>query len=207
MKIKDVFKNCLLSFSFILPFILNSCSIYPNSNVAVMDLELKKSFQPWYNSLTNEKWNLDENKKFINYFCNSEQQAIALYSWCSGSFWNEPLHRGYEPNNVFLKLNADKQNAHEIRGSDYLFIEQALNKAIFPKETILYHGVEYMEIEFYEQLKDFIIKTEKGYDYSQVVNKIIKSTGFISTTLNKNYALNFFWLKTTIWMGYWYKRK
>lgn len=72
-------------------------------------------------------------------------------------------------------------------GGGYKYIENALNKqsAIAPTDMRLYHGVEYQEIEFYEQLKTFIKPSDKypnQLDYSECVGKTITTNGFISTS-------------------------
>ena len=116
-----------------------------------------------------------------------------MYSWNGGTFWNEALHKGKTPTNVTLTLkNMDHKTPHEIRGEDYKLVDSALDKAIYPENGTLYHGVEYQEIEFWDQLKDFIIQKSNGeYDYSQTIGKTIQSYGWISTSLDKNYAMGF----------------
>ncbi|MBW0594942.1 hypothetical protein HUN03_00047 [Mycoplasmopsis anatis] len=166
----------------------------------VYDKELKEAYTDWYKSLTNSTWNKDRNGKFIDYHLTSEQQAIGLYSWCGGVFWNEPLHKGIEPTNVSLLIkndNLDKNRSLEIRGEDYKYIDSALEKATYPRNDVLWHGVEYQEVEFYEQLKDFIIENNGKYNYDNCVGKTIQSKGFISTTLIKKYATEFFGWRPT----------
>ena len=172
-------------------YAITSCN-KTNSNFH-LDYELKNQFNDWYNSLTNSPWNKDDNNNFINYYCNSEQQAIGLYSWNGGTFWNEPLHQQKIPQNVTLTLrNLDKNTPHEIRGDDYKLVDSALNKAIYPRNDILYHGVEYQEIEYWDQLKNLITQNSDGsYDYTKCIGQTIISYGWISTSLDKDYALGF----------------
>ncbi|MGL4343284.1 MAG: ADP-ribosyltransferase [Metamycoplasmataceae bacterium] len=194
-KVKQLILFSSISSAIIIVSSLLICSYIKYLNDNKRYENLKYQFNDWYNNLTIADWNKDDENNFINYHSNSEQQSIGLYSWCSGSFWNEPLHRGYEPVNVKLKLinnNLDSKNAYEIRGSDYKYIESALLKANYPIDDILWHGVEYMETEFYEQLEKYIIKTNYGYDYSGVVGQVITSNGFLSSSLSKKVATDFF---------------
>ena len=176
----------------VLCIIPTSISCSKNNSSFKLNEELREQFVPWYESLTNATWNKDSNGNYENYHCDSEQQAIGLYSWNGGTFWNEALHKGKTPTNVTLTLkNMDRYKPHEIRGEDYKLIDSALDKATYPEDGVLYHGVEYQEIEFYEQLKDFIVKTNNGYDYSKTIGQTIQSYGWISTTLDYEYAKDF----------------
>lgn len=164
-------------------------------------IALQNAYLNWYNSLSDHNWN-EENNKYLNYYCDSEQQAIGLYAWNGGTWWNEPLHRGYEPINLSLILkNMDKNIPHEIRGIDYKYMVSGLAKAELPWDQITWHGVEYMEVEWYEQLKDYIILNQDGtYNYTNCIGKNIQSHGFLSTTLKKEYATNFFdWRPSYEW--------
>ena len=136
---------------------------------------------------------------FLNYYYSSEEQTSNLYAINSGNFWNEPLHKQQIPQNGnWLLKNLDKKTPHEIRGNDYKYLESALLKAIAPKQMIVYHGVEYMETEFYEQLKPYIQQTNSGYDYQKCVGKTIESYGFISTSLSFKIAYRFLnWVPST----------
>ena len=73
----------------------------------------------------------------------------------------------------------------------YEFIQQALSKSTSPVSLVVYHGVEFMENEFYDQLKSNIKMINGENDYSNVVGKKIKTNGFISTTINKEWAQSF----------------
>ena len=58
-------------------------------------------------------------------------------------------------------------------GGGYIYISSALQKATAPEDLVVYHGVEFMEVEFYNQLKDYIVGNDKdGYDYSNCAYKI-----------------------------------
>lgn len=79
----------------------------------------------------------------------------------------------------------------EIRGEDYKYVDTALEKldAIIKRDLIAYHGVEYQEIEFWDQLKNNITQNNDGsYDYSKCVGQTITSYGWISTSIDRNYA-------------------
>lgn len=63
----------------------------------------------------------------------------------------------------------------------------SIRKSGSPFSIIIYHVVKYQEVEFWDQLKDFITYNEKtkSYDYSKFKNKTITSLGFISTSIDK----------------------
>lgn len=164
-----------------------SCS---NSNSYIIDKELKNSYVDWYNSLSNDKWN-KTNGEFDNYFCYSEQQAISLYANYRGWFWNESLHQKKEPLNQKIKIYLLSSKKLEVRGSDYKYIVNALDRAIVPKDMIVWHGVEYQEDEFYDQLKNYISWNNGKIDFTKCIGKTIESYGFFSTTLQKNKALEY----------------
>ncbi len=171
---------------------LNSPLIKTSKSGGYTNQELRKLSLPWYNSLTNASWNYQDGK-LQNYFCNSEQQAIALYSWNTGDYWNAPLHQGLEPTNQWRVLpNFGNSNALEIRGSDYKYMSSGLQKSVFPKDIVTYHGVEGIEVEFLDQLFPYMERESNGlWNYDNCVGKVITSNGFISTTLDKEYALNY----------------
>ena len=145
----------------------------------------------WWNNLTRKNFNFN----LDNLYCDTEIQALTMYIIDWGDFWNYYLHHQQIPPNQLHKMQGQfcKNKMKNIRGSDYYLISQALNKApACPENIVLYHGVEYMEDEFYDQLKPYIHDNGDGsYDYSNCIGKTIKSYGFISTTFNKSYALNF----------------
>lgn len=161
----------------------------------IIDYNLQSNFHEWYNNLTIADWNYDENGKLKNYYCYSEQQAIFMYANQRGYYWNEYLHKNKIPPNQKVNLNfGGLNNPLEIRGSDYQYVVSALNNlyARWPYENYkVYHGVEYQEIEFWEQLKPYIKLINDRYDYSECIGKIITSYGFISTSLDRVEALRY----------------
>lgn len=87
----------------------------------------------------------------------------------------------------------DPDSPHEVNRNGYKFLSSALQKATAPYDLVVYHGVEFMEVEFYDQLQEYIIGNEEDvYDYSNCVGKTITSYGFISTSLVQQYANSFF---------------
>lgn len=168
-----------------------SCSNVEKSGIYLVDTKLKSHFVDWYNSLSEHTWNKDEKGNFVNYYSESEQQSIALYANFRGWFWNEALHRNEEPINQMVDINLDKGRKHEIRGSDYQKVVEALDRAIFPYPMQVYHGVEYQEDEFYHQLKNYIKNQNGKWDFSETVGKTITSHGFISTSLNGEEAFEY----------------
>lgn len=166
----------------------------------ITELVLKKTnefgisnWKEWIDSLTYNDWNKNEDGTIKNLECNSERQALSLYSCSWGHFWNEFLHKGQIPPNQevdkkWINLpNLEHKNFFSLRGEDWQFIQQALERAISPVSMIVYHGVEYQEVEFWEQLKNFITYNEqtKSYDYSKCKDKTIQTLGFISTSTDK----------------------
>lgn len=156
-------------------------------------------YKDWINSLTTNPWELGADGFVKNLFCTSERQAIALYGICWGHFWNIALHNQKEPENQMVHRRfinvpnlGDKQEI-EVRGSDWKILQKSLLRAKTPFNITVYHGVEFMEIEFWDQLKNFITYDEdtKKYDYSNTVGKELHSYGFLSTTVDKQIALNF----------------
>ncbi|WP_156940235.1 ADP-ribosyltransferase [Mycoplasmoides alvi] len=177
----------------------NQLEIYDENTPYIVDQDLKAAFKKWYKNLSNDKWFKDKNYNYINYFCKSEQQAIGLYAVGWGMFWNEGLHAGKVnlPNCNFFESTLDSNAPHLIRGNDYKLVEKALDKAIYPWDDVVWHGCEYMETEFYDQLKPYINfdANTNSYDYTRCVGKTITSNGFISTSISKESALNYLgWL-------------
>lgn len=166
----------------------------------ITELVLKKTnefgisnWKEWIDSLTYNDWNRNEDGTIKNLECNSERQALSLYSCSWGHFWNEFLHKNETPldqevDQKWINLpDKGQKDSFFIRGSDWQFIQQALERAISPVSIIVYHGVEYQEVEFWDQLKEFISYNEqtKSYDYSKCKNKTITTLGFISTSTDK----------------------
>ena len=154
----------------------------------ITELVLKKTnefgisnWKEWIDSLTYNDWNRNEDGTIKNLECNSERQALSLYSCSWGHFWNEFLHKNETPldqevDQKWINLpDKGQKDSFFIRGSDWQFIQQALERAISPVSIIVYHGVEYQEVEFWDQLKEFISYNEqtKSYDYSKCKNKIL----------------------------------
>ena len=156
-------------------------------------------YRDWIDSLSLSEWDKDANGIIENLYCNSERQAIALYGVCWGHFWNIYLHKQQTPpdamvNRRFINLpNLGDKQEFAVRGSDYTYIDKALSRAQAPTNLIVYHGVEFMENEFWDQLQPFIKYQEdqKQYDYSNCVGQEITSYGFLSTTTDKMIAINF----------------
>lgn len=173
--------------AFILPILVSPIMIIPISFLSCakndkgygIDYKLKEQFVDWYKNLTKEEFSKE------NFYCNSEAQSIILYANKRGYFWNEYLHKRQEPPLEQEILSKP------LRGSDYKYMEQALSRAIFPYNYKVYHGVEYQEDEFYDQLKNYIVKTENGYSYENCIGKTITSYGFISTSISRDEALEY----------------
>lgn len=158
-----------------------------------MDQKLKTQFNSWYSNLSNDDWNKDEQGNFIDYKSNSEQQSLCLYANYRGYYWNEALHRGEEPIDQVVRLKlAGEDKPLKVFGNDYKYIIDALSKSIWPYEYTTYHGVEYMENEFYDQLKNYIIGNDKdGYDYSKCIGQTITSYGLLSTSISRKEAIEY----------------
>lgn len=171
-----------------------SCSGETKPVEGVIDYKLQSHFNDWYKSLSTHPWNYDADGKLANYHCDSEQQAIFMYANQRGYYWNEALHQDKEPENRMVNLYFGGMDRKlETRGADYKYIVDALNKEStrWPYNYKVYHGVEYQEVEFYDQLKPYIKETNGDYDYSGCVGKTITSNGFISTSLDRIEALRY----------------
>ncbi len=188
---KNKKKILYLSFLFglaIIPFIsLPIINIVFKRNV---DKNLKKEFVHWYNSLTSEPF-MKKQGDFYNMTCNSETQGIALYANYCGWFWNESLSRQEEPKSQIVDIYGNGKSYY-VNGGDYKYAVSGLNKAIFPYDLRVYHGVEYLEIEFWDQLKDFAVDLGNGsWDYSNSIGSELECYGFFSTTLDRNEAARY----------------
>lgn len=193
---------------------LDIFNVLKNNNPDISEQELEKItcaksnqfgnkyWKTWIQNLGTQKdWDVDENNKYINLFCDTPRQALQLYTNCFGHFWNVALHKKEIPTNSFVEkrffdfagndMIAKVQNLNEIRGGDYIFLDQILNlsSAFAPLNLIVYHGVEFMETEF---------KSMLGFSENEIVNfdlikigSVIQNYGFLSTTTNYNNALNF----------------
>lgn len=150
----------------------------------------KQYSQDWYNTLTSADWNINPTtNEPENLHCSSEKQALALYCNAWGDFWNVELHEGKTPTTKNNKMDGQvfPGKTLEIRGTDYQYISNALSRSSLPENTITYHGVEFMENEFYTQLG---LDKQTNVDFSKCVGKTIQSYGFISTTIKKSHAVN-----------------
>ena len=155
--------NFLIGFSLIATIsstiiINSSCSNNKSSNIpteGIIDYDLQSHFNDWYNSLTKHPWNYKDNK-LENYYCESEQQGIFMYANQRGYYWNEYLHKNEIPPNQEVALPfGGLKNPFPVRGTDFQYVFDALNKdsTKWPYDYVVYHGVEYQEIEFWDQLK------------------------------------------------------
>lgn len=182
----------------ILP-LFSTFSLVPIVSCSNIDLNKEKiisQYNEWYKSLSYSDWNKNQDGSIKNAYSNSEQQSLYLYLNQWGDFWNESLHLQKEPQDtkkVFDFANSGflPNVEYGIRGEDYKYIDSALEKAIAPLDMTVYHGVEWLEKEFYDQLKDYIKDSKNGKDYSQTIGKTIESFGYISTSLNKKYVIDF----------------
>lgn len=147
----------------------------------------------WSNKLsradfTNLQWRSD-------LYCDTEIQALTMYTVEWGDFWNYYLHHqeSYVTKNHKMQGNFCDGQTKKIRFDDYKLVSSALSKApSWPTNLVVYHGVEYMEQEFYDQLKNYIVENGNGtYDYSKCIGKEITTYGFISTTFEKYHALDY----------------
>ncbi len=159
----------------------------------------KKYYSEWFNSLSKSYFETNEDGSLKNLYANSEGLATFIYISCRGHFWNLPLHQRKIPvdtyvSNQFIyeKSIVHNQPEYAVRGSDYKYVDSAIDKAVSPINLIAYHGVEYMETEFYDQLKDNITQLPNGeYNYQNCIGKTITSYGWLSCTLRWSWAYNY----------------
>ena len=170
-------------------------------------------FSTWHNKITKQKFEPDGIKEnyIKNLYCSSEQQAIFMYANLGGDFWNLPLHKHEEPIDtkstktsefwgevdLYIPYGEETQyidcyTSYDIHGSDYNYITSALDKSTNPFDVVVYHGVESLEVEYWDQLKEYIKHTDKGYDYSDCVGKTFTSYGFLACSANRPYCEKFF---------------
>lgn len=132
--------------------------------------------------------------------CTSEQQALNLYLTSWGQFWNEPLHKQLQPQDINVGGKQDwvisgipfLGGYYQVNGDGYKYIDSALKKATAPIDMVLYHGVEYMEIEIYNQLKEWITISNSNITIdTNIINQEFTSYGFISTTIDDKVAKRF----------------
>lgn len=165
------------------------------TNFENLKINLTNHYKNWYDNLSYKEWDKLDDGSNKNAFCDSEQQALYLYANQWGDFWNAPLHNKEIPRDTTRKMFVNsgfKENIdYEIRGKDYHFITSALEKAKTPDfDLTVYHGVEWMEKEFYSQL--YIYNEANGsLNFSKTIGKTIESYGFLSTSIDKKYAYPF----------------
>lgn len=168
------------------------------------------NFSTWHDEISKHQFEPHETKEnyIKNLYCESEQQAIYMYANLGGDFWNLSLHKQKEPEdcksiefskyhgNNDLKLLFDQMlDVHyhyDIRGNDYQYIKSSLEKSTNPFDIVMYHGVESLEVEYWNQLSEYIVKTDKGYDYSNCVGKSFTSYGFLACSANRPFCETFF---------------
>ncbi len=160
-----------------------------------------KFYDNWFDSLTYKGWSYNDDGFLNNLFCSSQRQALFLYLNCWGHFWNVDLHKGitnvpnsFQRKNYFDYANISKYikgDDIEIRGMDYQYIDSCINNTESPINFVVYHGLEFMENEFYDQLKNRIKDSSNGLDFSQCIGSTITNYGFLSTTTYKEQALNY----------------
>ncbi len=173
-----LFITSIVTSTFSLPLI--SCS----RGGLTLEQQLKELSTPWYNSLTKAPFKPAEGN-FHDMTCSSETQGIALYANYRGWFWNEYLNRNEIPPNYEGDLYGNGQ-IFSIKGSDYSYCASGLEKSIFPIDCQVYHGVEYLETEYWEQLKDYAVDLgNNSWDFSKAIGKQIECYGFFSTSLDK----------------------
>ena len=164
-------------------------------------------YKEWYNGLSLElftKEQIEGKDGVTELFCNSERQALMLYTVCWGHFWNMYLQQGkeipefHDYNAKFFNLSYNQgfpvplKNKVTIRGSDENYLHSALSKVNSPINLTTYHGVEFMETEIYKQLKPYIKETKNGkYDFTNLVNKVFTSPGYLSTSMYSNTAFSY----------------
>ena len=121
MKLKRTFLLSSLAGLVTLPSISVSCS--SDKNLSINE-NLKEQYLNWYESLTNNDWDHNSDGSISDYFVTSEQQALALYSWCSGTFWNAPLHLRQKPEDRLITIKElDPDRPHMVNGGGgYIYL-------------------------------------------------------------------------------------
>ncbi len=181
-----------------------------NLIISKMDAEYtKKFYNDWYNTLTVKPYNENEiysDNGVSKVYCQSEGQALNLFANNFGHFWNYYLHQKQIPptrtwtRDYFDRIlpTIPRENKVEIRGTDYTYVDDALSRAEAPLNLIVYHGLEFMETEFYDQLAPFISVKDGDYDYKNCVGKQITSYGWLATSTLSSIAKN--WSKGYNWV-------
>lgn len=178
--------------------ILISCSGNSNSYSYSFERDSSKvanSFKHWSESLSRNEWAKDEKGNNKNAISNSEQQSLYLYLNQWGDFWNKALHLKQIPQDTKRALNPNSgflpNVQYDINGDGYKYIISALQKATTIYDLQVFHGVEFIEVEFWDQLQPYVTNGKNGLNFSKTIGKRIESYGFLSTALDKKYAYPF----------------
>ena len=196
---EDAFNTTLGNEKYIDLYKFSMNNKYSHSKFKNLSKELGHKYSnAWYSQLKDANWNYaDPNNPTgvpLNLHCSTAKQALALYCNSWGDFWNIELHQNKEPTDkpdYLMKGQVFPGNKLSILGKDYKYISECLENSSIPENTISYHGVEFMEVEYWNQLKDYITEVNGKYDYSKCVGQNITSYGFISTSLDKKWASDF----------------
>ncbi len=166
----------------------------------------QKFYKSWFDNLSFQEFKEKNGAIFhddnsYKLFCDSERQALQLYTKAGGHYWNEFLHNQLEipefkdyPTEVFKYLSPvlDKQTYpfSTIRGNDSEYLKSAISKGTSPINMVVYHGVEFMEREFPQQLSEFIHSDSiGGVNFQSCIGQTITSYGFLSTTTVRSNAI------------------
>lgn len=183
-----------------IPFVTTLTCCSNNSNVYSYNFEkdsqkIAKSYNEWINKLSYTDWEKNDDGKNKNAICKSEQQSLYMYLNQWGDFWNKFLHLQQEPKDTKRTLIPNSgflENVeYEINGNGYKYIISALEKAETKFDMQVFHGVEFMEVEFWDQLNKYVKNGVNGLDFSKTIGQKIESYGFLSTTLDIKYAYPF----------------
>lgn len=178
----------------------NNGTIVNNDEHKKLKEALHSYYQSWYESLSKNDWNRNSNGEIIDAISSSEMQSLYLYTNQWGDFWNQNLHLNKEPIDTTRKMKLPGMKYEKelkINGNGYKEIDSSLERAVAPFNFQVKHGVEWLEVEFWDQLKNYItIKQSSNdgstnYDYSKCVGKTITSYGYISTSIAKDFLFEF----------------
>ena len=158
-----------------------------------LDLQLQQAYEPWFNQLSVHNWDYDTNHEINDYLCQSEAQAVGLYASNHGFIWNECLENHCQKHHYSYETisELDNEESHIIDNQDYNFLLSALQKAHSPYELCVYHPVQYDEIQWFNQLKRYLLHLGSNYLYYRCVHKYLTSSSFLSCTLQLNEAMNY----------------
>lgn len=118
---------------------------------------------------------------------------MGLYASNHGFIWNECLENHCQKHHYSYETisELDNEEAHIIDNQDYNFLLSALQKAHSPYELCVYHPVQYDEIQWFNQLKRYLLHLGNNYLYYRCVHKYLTSSSFLSCTLQLNEAMNY----------------